>query len=149
MKRVKIINRLITMACVIFEVLVCAQNVQASTDLIKKGNEWLSKGGSGSLSMTTVWANLEPVAQVMLAIAVVTVVGVGMVIGVRFMLQGPDEKARMKERLIWYIIAMVLIFGVVGIFNIIVGVLGGIVGSGTSGTGSGGTSAISGRGPIT
>ena len=49
-----------------------------------------------------------------------------MVIGVKFMYKGPDEKAKMKERLIWYILAGVLIFGVVGIFNIIVNVLTGI-----------------------
>lgn len=62
--------------------------------------------------------------------------------GVKFMLQGPDQKARMKERLIWYIIAMVFVFGIVGIFNILVGVFGGIVGDGTGGAGGTGGGTI-------
>lgn len=95
-------------------------------NLIEIAKEFLLRGGSGAINMDEVWKQLEPVARIMLAVAITVYVGVGMVIGVKFMYKGPDEKAKMKERLIWYILAGVLIFGVVGIFNIIVNVLTGI-----------------------
>ena len=63
----------------------------------------------------------------MVTVATVVVVGVGMVLGVKYMISGADEKANLKEKLIWYVISIVLIFGAVGIYNIISGILNEVV----------------------
>lgn len=120
MKKGKIINKLMVSVVGIMTWLTILENrVQAS--LITKANNFANN--SGALDMSAVWKKLQPVAQIMLAVAIAVYVGVGMVIGVKFMIKGPDEKAKMKERLIWYVIAGVLIFGVVGIFNIVISTL--------------------------
>ena len=95
-------------------------------NLLEIAKAFITGGRSGAINMDEVWKQLEPVARIMMAVAIAVYIGVGMVIGVKFMYKGPDEKAKMKERLIWYILAGVLIFGVVGIFNIIVNTLTGI-----------------------
>ena len=94
----------------------------ADPNLISKGQSFIANGKGGTLDSNTMWSALKPVAQLLMIGAVTVFVGVGFVMGVKFMFQGPDQKARMKERLIWYVISMVFVFGVVGIFNILVAV---------------------------
>lgn len=120
MKTKRILNKIIAVSTIAASwIALSANRVQAS--LVTKANNFANN--DGALDMSAVWDKLQPVAQVMLAVAIAVFVGVGFVIGAKFMYKGPDEKAKMKERLIWYIISGVLIFGVVGIFNIVVSVL--------------------------
>ena len=49
-------------------------------------------------------------------------VGVGMYLGFKYMMSGADEKAKVKERLIYYVIAIVLLVSAVGITKIIVSI---------------------------
>ena len=136
-------NKKILIGLIIVATIVCWAGVvnAANPNLIKQGQSWIGSGSS-TLRSDTMWANLKQVAQLLMAAAVAVFVSVGAVMGVKFMLQGPDQKARMKERLIWYIIAMVFVFGIVGIFNILVGVFGGIVGDGTGGAGGTGGGTV-------
>ena len=68
-----------------------------------------------------------PLGRILVTVATVVVVAVGMVLGVKYMISGADEKANLKEKLIWYVISIVLIFGAVGIYNIISGILNEVV----------------------
>ncbi len=53
----------------------------------------------------------------------VVAVIVGLIIGIRFMVSGVDEKAKIKEELMPYVIGCFIIFGAFGIWKIIVSIL--------------------------
>ena len=58
-----------------------------------------------------------------MGIAVLVLLSVGAILGVKYMISGADERAKIKEKLIWYIVSAVLIFGAVAIFNIVINIL--------------------------
>ena len=58
-----------------------------------------------------------------MGIAVLVLLSVGAILGVKYMISGADERANIKEKLIWYIVSAVLIFGAVAIFNIVINIL--------------------------
>ena len=47
--------------------------------------------------------------------------------GLKYMIGGTDQKANMKEKLIWYIISISLVYGAVGIFTIVVNIMNNIL----------------------
>ena len=59
----------------------------------------------------------------LLAIAIVIAVIVGMIIGIQFMVAGVEEKAKIKEALLPYVISCVVVFGAFGIWKIAVTLL--------------------------
>jgi len=80
-------------------------------------------GGSRSDYMTTAIAkDLGGIGQVFLVIGIGTAVGVGMYLGFKYMTSGADEKAKVKERLIYYAVAIVLLVSAVGVTKIIVSI---------------------------
>ena len=48
---------------------------------------------------------------------------VGMIMGIKYMISGADERAGIKQKLIWLIIAMVVVYGATGIYNIVVDIM--------------------------
>jgi len=59
---------------------------------------------------------------VFLIIGIGTAVGVGMYLGFKYITSGADEKAKIKERLIFYVIAIVLLVAAVGVTKVIVSI---------------------------
>lgn len=83
---------------------------------------FIEKGGKGEIDIGKAQTDLMPLASILMGIGVLTLFIVGLIMGVKYMISGADQQAKMKERLIWYVVAGVLIFGSVGIYNAIVGV---------------------------
>ena len=54
-------------------------------NLLEIAKAFITGGGSGAINMDEVWKQLEPVARIMMAVAIAVYIGVGMVIGVKFM----------------------------------------------------------------
>ena len=78
---------------------------------------------SETISQQKVEQDLKPLAQILMGIAVLVLLAVGAILGVKYMISGADERAKIKEKLIWYIVSAVLIFGAVAIFNIVINIL--------------------------
>ena len=97
-------------------VVLLTDKVYAGQSILSAGKSFVNH--SSALVQSTLISKLQPVANVLIAIAVIVFLGVGLGLGLTFMTKGPDEKAKVKERFIWYIIAMVLVFGSVTIYNI-------------------------------
>ena len=55
-----------------------------------------------------------------MGIGLVVLVCVGSVLGIKYMTSGVDEKANVKQKLIWYCVATALIVSATQIFNIVV-----------------------------
>lgn len=89
-------------------------------DLKGQGDSFIQKGSKNEqITENEIIAILVPIGRVLVQIATVVLVVVGMIFGVKYMMAGADEKAKLKEKLIWYIISIVLVYGAVGIFTIV------------------------------
>ena len=66
---------------------------------------------------------MKPIAQILMGYGVLTLLCVGAILGLTYMFSGTDEKSKIKEKLIWYVVAAVIIFGAVSIFNIVISIL--------------------------
>lgn len=102
-----------------------SSGVGSASDIIGTAQGFVERGQQGSqISVGEATANLLPIANILMSVALGVLVIVGLIMGVKYMISGADEKAKMKERLIWYVISAVVIFGAVGIYNAVVGILG-------------------------
>ncbi len=70
----------------------------------------------------SVWQDLKPIASIVMGIGLVVLVCVGSILGIKYMTAGVDDKAKVKQKLIWYCVAAALVVGTTGIFNIVVDV---------------------------
>lgn len=70
---------------------------------------------------------LLPVGRLLVGIATVVLVIVGSIMGVKYMIAGANEKAQLKQKLIYYVISVVLVYGAVGIFSLVVGLMNSIL----------------------
>ena len=86
-------------------------------NFIKKGSE------KETISQSKVEQDFLPLAQILMGIAVLVLLSVGAILGVKYMISGANERANIKEKLIWYVVSAVLIFGAVAIFNIVINIL--------------------------
>lgn len=68
-----------------------------------------------------------PVGRILVGIATIVLVVVGLIFGVKYMIAGANDKAQLKQKLIYYIISIVLVYGAVGIFTLIVNVMNAII----------------------
>lgn len=89
----------------------------------KEAKGFIERGGKGEIDIEKATSDLLPLARILMGIGVITLLITGMIMGVKYMLSGADEQAKMKEKLVWYVVAAAFIFGSVGIYNVVVGVL--------------------------
>lgn len=89
-------------------------------DLKNQGDSFIDKGSKNEqITENEIIAILVPIGRVLVQVATIVLVVVGMIFGVKYMMAGADEKANLKQKLIWYIISIVLVYGAVGIFTIV------------------------------
>ncbi|MBR2705594.1 MAG: hypothetical protein IKG14_00825 [Clostridia bacterium] len=84
---------------------------------------FIERGGNGEIDISKAQADLLPIGNILMGIGIAVLLVVGPIMGVKYMLSGADEKANMKQKLIWFVIAAVLIFGAGGIYNIVVSLI--------------------------
>lgn len=97
--------------------------ISSAGDIIGAGQGFINKGkGNAPISMSEA-QNLLPLGRIVMGIALGVLVAVGMIMGVKYMISGADERANMKQKLIWYLVAAVLILAPVGVYNLIVGIM--------------------------
>ena len=98
------------------------------SDWQQQADDFLNKGSQGTtIDTQTAIETFLPIGRVLVGIATVVLVIVGSIIGVKYMLAGADEKAKLKEKLIFYVISIVLVYGAVGIFTLVVNIMNGIL----------------------
>lgn len=119
-KKVLIVLALIGIICLSFGVTAFAAET-VDTDIWGQGQNFIAKGKAGNtIKFDSVWQELKPVAQIVMGIGLVVLVCVGSVLGVKYMIAGADDKAKVKQKLVWFCVAAALILGATGIFNIVV-----------------------------
>lgn len=101
-----------------------SSGLSSFSSINEKAKGFIQKGSEQeTISQSKVEQDLLPLARILMGIAVLVLLSVGAILGVKYMISGADERANIKEKLIWYVISAVLIFGAVAIFNIVINVL--------------------------
>ena len=101
-----------------------SSQMDSYSSINKKAKEFINRGSEKeTISQQKVEQDLKPLAQILMGIAVLVLLSVGAILGVQYMISGADDRAKIKEKLIWYVVSAVLIFGAVAIFNIVINIL--------------------------
>ena len=66
-------------------------------------------------------------ARILLSIGIIVLVGVTMVMGIKYMFASPEEAAKLKQQLIGLVVSALVIFGAVGIWSLAYQVLSSVL----------------------
>lgn len=95
----------------------------AMSNVIDSGKEFINLGKDEEpINKENLQNTSNDIYNILFTIAVVIAFAVGMVIGIQFMLASVDEKAKIKETLIPYVIGVFIIFAAFGIWKIVVNI---------------------------
>lgn len=98
------------------------KNVFSDADaFLKKGNSQDNKIDESELR-----TKLSRIFNVILAIGTIIAVLVGGILGIKFMMASAEDKAKIQEAMIPYVIGCIVIFGAFGIWSIVVKLLNNI-----------------------
>ena len=115
----KIIIMSLTILCIIF---IFSSNVNATDDIIKGADSFLNNATSSTLKDDSIKSTSDMIFNAFSIVGTVIVVLVGAILGIQFIMGSTEEKAKVKETLIPYIIGSVVIFGAFGIWSIAINV---------------------------
>ncbi len=98
-------------------------------DVLEAGKTWISQGkekademGYGSTPEDFVESFIG-VGQVLIAIGIVTIVIVTIIMAIKWLTATPDKQAKLKVQLIGLVLSIVVIFGAVGIWSLVKGIM--------------------------
>ena len=63
------------------------------------------------------------IGQLLVAIGIVTIVIVTIIMAIRWLTATPDKQAKLKQQLIGLVVSIIVIFGAVGIWNLVRGIM--------------------------
>lgn len=121
--RTKIIIMIILTIITIFSINNKVYADTTVSTIFSGGRQFIKQGKSkANVDTTAIAKDIGGIGQVFLIIGIGTAVGVGMYLGFKYITSGADEKAKIKERLIFYVIAIVLLVAAVGVTKVIVSI---------------------------
>lgn len=94
-------------------------------DILKAGSSWIEAGQSQAPVGTSTddFVNrFIGIGQVLVAVGVIVLLIVTAITGIKWITASPDKKALLKQQLIGLVVAAVVIFGAVGIWNLVQGI---------------------------
>lgn len=93
-------------------------------DFINTGREKIKSDNTtvGGLDQAQVKGVSDYIYNVFLGIGVIASVAIGLVLGIKFVTSGVEEKAKVKEALIAYLVGCMVIFGSYGIWKLAIGI---------------------------
>jgi hypothetical protein len=121
--KIKIIIMIILTIITIFSINNKVYADTTVSTIFSGGRQFIKQGKSkANVDTTAIAKDIGGIGQVFLIIGIGTAVGVGMYLGFKYITSGADEKAKIKERLIFYVIAIVLLVAAVGVTKVIVSI---------------------------
>lgn len=119
----KIILIILTISIILF---IYNLRVYATDDIIKGADDFLDKATTSTLNDASIKSASDMIFSAFSIVGTVIVVIIGAILGIQFIMGSTEEKAKVKETLIPYIIGSVVIFGAVGIWSLAINVFDGI-----------------------
>jgi len=80
-------------------------------------------GGSSAVNGNDMKNIIIPIANILTAIGVFVIVGVTIVMGIKYMFATPEEAAKLKQQLIGLVVSAVVVLGAVAIWKLVYNVL--------------------------
>jgi len=109
-------------SCIIFTNATYATSIDdiitSADDFLDKVTDDAIKGGPGSKLAET----SNYIYNTLLVIAVAVAVIVGTYLGIKFMLESAEDKAKIKEAMIPFVVGCFVIFGAFGIWKIVISI---------------------------
>jgi len=123
----KILKIIVTIVMLLNVLPIIDSNVYASSlfgNIQSSAENFLQTGKDNQkITAATAKDKILPIANMLVAIATVVFLIVGGIMGVQYMISGANERAQLKTKLIWFVIAVVVVYGAAGIFNIAVSIM--------------------------
>ena len=93
------------------------------SDIVEDGRKFLTlDDGNSPITDSKIKPVSDYIYNVLLAIGIVLALAIGIILGIQFILGSIEEQAKIKEALIPYVIACIIIFGGFTIWKIVVDV---------------------------
>lgn len=99
-----------------------------ASEIISSGKNFIDMGKNNSvIDQQDILDSLLPIANIVVYIATGVFLVTGAILGLKYMLaESAQDRANIKKSLIWFVIAMFIVYGGVGIYNIVVSILNGL-----------------------
>lgn len=118
-------KNIISLIAIVMLVLVSLSNqVYAVDEIVNSGSDFLKVGkneynSNSPINETALQDTSNKIYNIFFAIAVVIAIAVGMIIGIQFVMGSVDEKAKIKETLVPYVVGCVVIFSAFTIWKLV------------------------------
>lgn len=120
-------KRKIFFILIIFILMICSTHiVQATTisNIIQGADGFITNGSSSDMIAGDKIKNLSDIIyNVLLILGTVIAVIVGSVLGIQFITGSVEQKAKVKDSLIPFVVGCVVIFGAFGIWKLVITIL--------------------------
>mgnify|MGYP004656908333 FL=1 len=112
---------------ILVTLVLCAflpNKIYAVDNIISSGKDFVNKGEEqdNPIDEEALRDTSSYIYNVLFTIAVVLAFVIGMIIGIQFIMGSVDEKAKIKETLVPYVIGVFIIFSAFGIWKIIMSI---------------------------
>ena len=120
-------KRKIFFILIIFILMICSTHiVQATTisDIIQGADGFITSGSSTDVIATDKLKSAsDMIYNILLILGTIIAVIVGVVLGIQFIMGSVEQKAKVKDSLIPFIVGCVVIFGAFGIWKLVITIL--------------------------
>lgn len=112
---------------ILITLILCAflpNKIYAVDNIISSGKDFVNKGEGqdNPIDEEALRDTSSYIYNVLFTIAVVLAFVIGMIIGIQFIMGSVDEKAKIKETLVPYVIGVFIIFSAFGIWKIVMSI---------------------------
>lgn len=124
MKNVKKI--FITIFIIIGLIVITSSSVYSATldEISAKADNWKAVGqGQAYISETDAAENLLPIGQILVGFSVLVIIICAGVLAIKFLTGSPEQKGKLKQQAIGLAVAIIVIFGAVGIWALVRGIM--------------------------
>ncbi len=102
--------------------IVCSftltSNAVKIDDAISDADRFLQHGTSSTIDESQLKTFSIDIFNIFMTVGIVLAVGIGMYLGIKFMLASAEDKAKVKEALVPYVAGCIVMFGAMGIWKL-------------------------------
>lgn len=122
----KIILKILTIISIFIIISIFPSNIVNAT-WVDDADSFLSSANEDmQVDQSKLKSASDSIYNIVTSIGMVASVVVGIILGIKFMMESAEDKANVKEGLIPYIVGCIVVFGAFGIWKIVISTFSGI-----------------------
>lgn len=106
--------------------------VAGLSDIINAGKSFIDKGSGSTVDGTSIddfATELAPIGAILAGVGVVIFLAVLAIMAIKWITAKPDQKAKLQQQFVGYVVAAIVFFGAVGIWGLVQGIMEDVEGS--------------------